>query len=300
MGCGIMNIPSIQADIELKTNAILGEGPVWDTDENKLYWVDVVSGRLFKYNPITGINDTYEIGEHIGAAVLREKGGLLLAMKTGFAFFDPDSGKISKIADPESHLPGNRFNDGKCDPAGRFWTGTMSYKLEAGKGSLYCLHPNLTIEQKLTAITISNGLAWNEAENTFYFIDTLTYQIAAFDYEPETGRIQNRKIIKKINKNEGLPDGMTIDEEGCLWVALYKGGRVIRVNPENGETVFQIHLPVPKPTSCTFGGTTLDELFITTAREYMTDEEIAESPQSGSLFKVKLPLKGKPPNRFAG
>lgn len=295
-----MTIPSIQADVELKINAILGEGPVWDSDLNKLYWVDILAGRLFRYNPETGSNKTWEIGEHIGAVVLRKKGGLLLAIKTGFAFFDPDSGKIEKIADPESQMSGNRFNDGKCDPAGRFWAGTMSYKVEAGRGRLYCLHSELTVEQKLTGLTISNGLAWNEKINKFYFIDTLAHQIAAFDYEPETGNIQNRKIIKKINKKEGLPDGMTIDEEGCLWVALYNGGRVIRINPENGETVFQVHLPVPKPTSCTFGGTGLNEMFITTCRENMTEEEIAEYPYSGSLFKVKLPFKGKASKRFAG
>lgn len=295
-----MSIPFIQAAVELKTNAILGEGPVWDSDQNKLYWVDVLSGSLFLYNPETGINKTYEIGEHIGAAVLRKKGGLVLALKTGFAFFDPGSGKINKIADPESHLPANRFNDGKCDPAGRFWAGTMSDNVEAGKGSLYCLHPELTVEQKLTGVTISNGLAWNETINKLYFIDTPTHQIAAFDYEPETGKIQNRKTIKNFNKNEGSPDGMTIDDEGCLWVALYNGGRIIRVNPENGETVFQIYVPVPKPTSCTFGGTGLDEMFITTCREYMTEEEIAKFPYSGSLFKVKLPFKGKTSKRFTG
>lgn len=295
-----MSFFSIQADLELKTSAILGEGPVWDLDENKLYWVDVLSGRLFVYNPETGSNTTHEIGEHIGAAVLREKGGLLLALKTGFAFFDPVSGKFEKIADPESHLPGNRFNDGKCDPAGRFWAGTMSYKVEEGKGSLYCLHPDMRIEQKLTDVTISNGLAWNDTGDTFYYIDTLSHHISAFEYDLGTGKIQNRKIIKKINKKEGLPDGMTIDEEGCLWVALYNGSKVIRVNPENGETIFQIHVPVPKPTSCTFGGIGLDEMFITTGRKYMTDEEIAEFPYSGSLFKVKLPFKGKPSKRFVG
>ncbi|TVQ02624.1 MAG: SMP-30/gluconolactonase/LRE family protein [Balneolaceae bacterium] len=295
-----MSITKYEAELELKTDAILGEGPVWDAEKRVLYWVDILSGKLFEYNTKTGENKVFEIGEHLGAVVIRERGGLVLALQSGFAFFNPSAGKIKMIADPEPHLPGNRFNDGKCDPAGRFWAGTMSYDLEKGKGSLYCLHSHLTIERKLTGVTISNGLAWNKAANTLYFIDTLTHQLSAFDYDIETGNITNRRIAAEFDKNFGYPDGMAMDEKDKLWVAFYNGSKVIRINPEGGEISAIISLPVPKPTSCAFGGEEMDELYITTCREHMSKEEIEQAPLSGSLFKVSLPVKGLPVGLFSG
>jgi sugar lactone lactonase YvrE len=295
-----MSIQTYQAELELKAAAHLGEGPVWDAQKQKLFWVDILSGMLFEYDPQSGENKGYEIGEHTGAAVLRKKGGLVLAMKSGFAFFDPETEKLERFADPESHLPGNRFNDGKCDTAGRFWAGTLAYDLEKGKGSLYCLNTDLSVEKKVEGVTISNGLAWNKTQDAFYFIDTPTRQISAFDYEPDSGEIQNRRVVKELSEKDGYPDGMAIDEENYLWIALYNGAKVIRINPENGGIVAEIRLPVPKPTSCAFGGKNMDELYITTCREHMSTEEIERDPLSGSLFKVKLPVKGLPVSSFAG
>lgn len=295
-----MAITKYDAELECKTETHLGEGPVWDAGKKVLYWVDILSGRLFEFNPESGILSIHNIGEPIGAAVIRSRGGFVLAMQSGFAFFNPDTGNISRIADPESHLPGNRFNDGKCDPAGRFWAGTMSDELEKEKGSLYCLNPDLTIQRKHTGISISNGLAWNEAADTLYFIDTLTHLLTAFDYNAETGHISNQRVATRFDKKLGYPDGMAMDEKGKLWIAFYNGSKVIRINPESGQLSAVITLPVPKPTSCAFGGPEMNELYITTCRENMSRKEIEKAPLSGSLFKVKLPVKGLPVQAFEG
>lgn len=290
----------IQAKLELLMDAHLGEGPVWDETQQKLWWVDILSGKLHKYNPSSAKNSSVDMGEHIGAAVLRKNGGIVLALTTGFYFFNEKTGEKTAVTDPESHLPENRFNDGKCDSAGRFWAGTLNYNLEKGAGSLYCLNPGLTVEKKLDGITISNGLAWNSRGDQFFFIDTPTGDISSFQYDKESGDLTNRSVITHIDEKDGYPDGMTIDTEDKLWVALYGGGKVIRINPENGEADFEVKLPVPKPTSCTFGGKGLNELYITTCRENMSRQDLKKYPQSGSLFRAKLPFRGLPVNRFSG
>ncbi len=293
-----MSVKIIEAGLEYQIDAHLGEGPVWDEKKEKLYWVDILSGLFNEYDPNKKTNKSYEIGEHIGAAVPREKGGFILDKKSGFATFDPDSGKVTPIIDPEKDKPGNRFNDGKCDPLGRFWAGTMAYDLTKGAGNLYCMSEGFKLEKKLDGITISNGLAWNKAADRFYHIDSPTGNIYAYQYENKTGKLSGRQIIRHISDDIGFPDGMTIDREDKLWVAIYGGGRVLRIDPESGKTLLEIQLPVPKITSCTFGGPDLNELYITTCREYMSEEDIQQAPLSGSLFKVKLPFNGWPVNRF--
>ncbi len=294
-----MTYPSTDAKLELQTEAHLGEGPVWDEAEQKLYWVDLLSGNLHRYDPDDGNNISYDIGEHVGAAVLRESGGFVLALASGFAFYDPDTGRIEPISKPESDKPGNRFNDGKCDPSGRFWAGTMAYDLKEGAGSLYCLTRDLKVKRKLSGITISNGLAWNRAADRFFYIDTPTGNVYSFQYNDQSGEITDKQTVFHVENEMGYPDGMTIDTEDKLWVALYAGGKVIRIDPVAGEIIYEIHLPVPKVTSCTFGGKELNELYITTCREHMTDEEIEKFPLSGSLFKAKLPFKGLPAERYS-
>jgi len=291
---------SIQTKLELKMDAHLGEGPVWDEVNQKLWWVDILSGKLYKYDPATAMNLSFDIGEHIGAAALRKNGGLAMALNSGFYFFDERSEEKTPVSDPEYHLPGNRFNDGKCDPNGRFWAGTLNYDLANAAGSLYCLNPDLTVEKKLTGITISNGLAWNGLGDKFFFIDTPTGDICSFQYDKESGDISSRSVITHIYKKSGYPDGMTIDTDDKLWVALYGGGKVIQINPKNGKIEFEIQLPVPKPTSCTFGGKDLNKLYITTCREHMTREDLKKFPESGSLFRADLPFRGLPVHRFAG
>lgn len=295
-----MPVDSTEAILELEQDAMLGEGPVWDVRNEKLYWVDILNGKLFVFEPDKREQVEYEMGEHLGALALREGEGAVLALKSGFALYDFEKEQITHLSDPEPDLPGNRFNDGKCDPSGRFWAGTMSYELDHGAGSLYCLNTRLVYDLKLRTLTIPNGMAWNEDGDRMYFIDTVPGEIYVFDYDNKRAAISNRSLVARIPESEGYPDGMTIDEEGYLWVALYGGGKVIRIDPAGGETVFEVDVPVPKPTSCTFGGSRLDQLFITTARENMSEEEVAQYPLSGSLFKAALPFQGMPPHRFGG
>lgn len=295
-----MPVQSIKASLAYEIGTTLGEGPVWDEIGEKLYWVDIMSGMVYIYDPKENSNKGFKIDGHVGAVALREKGGFVMVTENGFAFINLESQEITPIADPESNIPGNRFNDGKCDPYGRFWAGTMAYKEERGAGGLYCLNPDLSVEVKLKNVSISNGLAWNKNQDKFFYIDTTEQKVFSFDYNYKTGEISGKTIIREINNRIGFPDGMTIDEQDHLWIALYGGGKVIRVNPQNGDTVFEVKLPVPKPTSCTFGGKELNELFITTCRDDMSQSDIEQAPLSGSLFKVKLPYKGLPAYRFAG
>ncbi len=295
-----MSIESIEADLELQYEATLGECPVWDEQENRLYWVDILSGTLFKYDPGQKENEVFNIGEHIGSFALREESGAVLALKTGFALYSFDSNRLNHLTNPESHLPNHRFNDGKCDPSGRFWAGTLSYDQQECVGSLYNLNSNLSVDHKLGKVTIPNGMAWDSDRKTFYFIDSWDRTIYAYDFDNKNGIIENRSVIKKFENPDILPDGMTIDTEGYLWVALYNGFKVVRIDPGSGTVDFEVSLPVPQVTSCTFGGSNFNELYITTAREHMTEKDIAKAPLSGSLFRAEVPFSGTPADRFKG
>lgn len=290
----------INAELEFRYKAHLGEGPVWDEQDENLWWVDILSGCLMRYTPRTQTNKVFEIGEFIGASTLRKKGGLVLALQSGLYMFDESTGKKEKITDPEPGLYGNRFNDGKCDPSGRFWAGTMAHDQSEKKGSLYRLNTDLSVDKVFSGVTISNGLAWDHEDGKFYYIDTPTMEIRSYDYDIATGELSGKSVIRVIDSEEGYPDGMTIDQEGFLWVALYAGSKVLRINPENGSTDFEVHLPVPKPTSCSFGGINLDMLYITTCRENMSREALENYPLSGSLFRAKVPFRGNKTDRFLG
>lgn len=293
-----MSIQSVQAEPVLAQKAVLGECPVWDDRQNMLYWVDILSGNLFRLEPQINNLTVFDIGEHIGSFALRENNGAILALKSGFAFYDFQSNRIERMINPESHLSNNRFNDGKCDPHGRFWSGTLSYDVAKGAGSLYALSTMNDIKIKLKNLTIPNGMAWHTGRKKFYFIDSPDRKIYQFDYEAHTGRISNRSTLFEFPPTGPLPDGMTIDEEGYLWVALYNGFKVVRINPVSAEIEFKVELPVPQVTSCTFGGPNLNVLYITTAREHMTEEEIVKAPLSGALFKAELPFRGLKTDRF--
>lgn len=293
-----MSIPSLQAELEFNRPATLAECPVWDERRNLLFWVDILSGVIFQYDPDQKKQVLFDIGEHIGSFALREEDGAVLALKSGFAFYSFQSNRIERIETPESHLANNRFNDGKCDPAGRFWSGTLSYEVKENAGSLYTLQSNLNVEAKLQNLTIPNGMAWDLKKEIFYFIDSPDRTIYKFDYNNETGQIENRSALYTFASTQALPDGMTIDADGHLWVALYNGFKVVRIDTERKEISFEVKLPVPQVTSCTFGGKDLNELFITTAREHMTLEEIEKAPLSGCIFKANIPFKGLPTVRF--
>lgn len=287
-------------ELVLDAKAALGEGAVWVADRQRLYWVDIMGKSAHVYNPASGADQVIDVGQPIGTLAPRRKGGLVLALKTGLYFFEEESGRLQKIAAPEDHLPENRFNDGKCDPGGRFWAGTMSDAFESGAGSLYRLDADLSLHRLVDKITVSNGMTWSLDARSMYYIDTPTQTVWAFDYDNATGDLSNRRPAISIPKEEGGPDGMTIDAEGMLWVAMWQGWQVNRYNPLTGEKLASIPVPVARVTSCAFGGPNLDELYITTAHINIPTAEWESQPHAGGLFKVKPGVMGVPSFSFAG
>nr|WP_295923100.1 SMP-30/gluconolactonase/LRE family protein [uncultured Dyadobacter sp.] len=265
----------------------LGEGPVWDMALGVIWWVDILKGEIHRYDPKTGSHERHATGQMVGSVALRSQGGLIAAMEHGFYLVDFENRSAAPVADPEPHLPGNRFNDGKCDPAGRFWAGTMSMRDENGAGALYRLDKDRSVTTELSGVGCSNGLAWSADCGTFYYIDSLAHDVKAFDYNIVSGQICNSRTIVQFSPAMGYPDGMTVDHEGMLWVALWDGWKVIRCDPRNGRLLDEIVLPVSRVTSCTFGGAELSDLYITTARAGLRDDELANQPLAGCLFVVK-------------
>lgn len=277
----------------------LGEGPVWDAQQQRIIWVDIEQRKIHSYYPATKQYKAFEAGQMVGAVALTERGRFVGALQNGFAFIDTEKNKVEKINDPESHLPGNRFNDGKCDPAGRFWAGTMSLKGEGNRGSLYLLDKRMVIK-KLEGISCSNGLAWSTDCQTLYYIDSPTRCVKAFDYDLSSGEIENSRNIITISEKDGFPDGMTIDEQGMLWIALWDGGKVQRWDPTTSSLLLEIRLPVTNVTSCTFGGEDFTDLYITTAVQGLTETQRKEQPLAGCLFVIKdCGYKGLPATLFA-
>ncbi|MEM7028405.1 MAG: SMP-30/gluconolactonase/LRE family protein [Chloroflexota bacterium] len=288
--------PKVCVDI----NALVGEGPIWDEDAQVLYWIDILSSKLYVYDPVKKTNTEYDVGQHVGTVVPRKSGGVMLAVYRGFASFDLETQELKIINDPESHLDGNRFNDGKCDPAGRFWAGTMGYEKPSTQGSLYRMDTDFEVRRILGNIGISNGIAWTQDNKTMYYADTVANQVWAFDYDIKTGDITNQRTVIRTTKETGPPDGFTLDEEGMIWLAHYGGSSVRRWNPDTGEILQTITLPTRQITACAFGGKKLDTLFITSAAQQMSAEQLKAEPTAGNLFSVKVGVKGVPSIKFGG
>ncbi len=287
-------------ELVVDARAQLGEGPCWQARTGRLMWVDIEGGKLHVHDPEGEPDAVYEVGMRVGAAVPRIAGGLLLATEQGFQAFDLDARRLELVADPESHLPDNRFNDGKCDPRGRFWAGTMSMTRQPRTASLYVLEPGGSVRRVLEGVTTSNGLDWTEDGKTMYYIDTPTLQVAAFDYDEEQGTIAGRRVVVQFPDGIGRPDGMTLDREGMLWVAHWSGGRVSRWDPAGGRMLAEVKLPATNVTSCAFGGPDLDRLYITTARHRLDEETLAREPHAGGLFAIEPGVAGRPSYEFAG
>lgn len=284
--------------------SLVGEGAVWDARRQRLLWVDILGHLLFIYDPATGKNRGINLLQAVGTVVPRAKGGVVVALHNGFARLDPETERMTPIADPEADLPGNRFNDGKCDPAGRLWAGTMAFDgmNDREQGALYCLDADGAVTRKLGRISISNGIVWSADARTMYFIDTVKNDVRAFDYDLETGAIANERVTVR-NDGDGHFDGMTIDAEGMVWIALFGGGAVKRYDPQTGEHLATIELPVSCVTSCAFGGPDLDQIYVTSGSYRLTAAELAEQPLAGSLFRVVpgvLGVRGVPAFEYAG
>ncbi len=286
------------ARVAFPARAQLGEGSLWDERNGQLYWVDILQSFVHVFRPDNHSNLSFDVGQNVGTVVATDNDKLLLALRDGFAWLDPDTGRVHPLEQILKDLPGERFNDGKCDPRGRFWAGTMVEQGPPAVGKLYCLDADLQITTKIEGVSISNGLVWTRDEKRFYYIDTPTQRIVGYDFDAATGAIENRSVVARIPKDVGSPDGMTIDTEDQLWVALYNGSSVLRIDPQSGEVTFKVEVQAKNVTSCAFGGPDLDELFITTARVGLSEARLAEEPHAGSLFSVKLPFRGVPAQRF--
>ena len=287
-------------ELLVDAHAQVGEGPLWDEERQVLYWVDILSSLLYIYDPATGENRALDVGRHVGTVVTRASGGLMLAVREGFASFDLETQELTLIANPEAHITGNRFNDGKCDPAGRFWAGTMAYENPTNQGSLYRLDTDFSVHKIFGDVAISNGIIWSLDHTTMYYIDTLRKNVRAFDYADDTGDISNERVIINVPEEIGMPDGMAIDSDGMLWVAHYGGSCVSRWNPNTAQLLEKIDLPVTQVTACAFGGPNLDILFITSAAQELDAAELERQPLAGGLFSIKTPYQGVPSFRFGG
>jgi len=235
----------------------------------------------------------------VGAAALTAAGDLVLAVRDGFARLDLDSGKVRAIADVEADLPDQRMNDGKCDPAGRFWAGTMALDKRPGAGALYRLDPDGRVHRILDGVSISNGLDWSDDGRLMYYVDTPTRSIDVFDFDVASGAIANRRALARVERGDGWPDGLTLDADGYIWVALWAGAAVRRYAPD-GTLDRVVAVPTTYPTSCAFGGPDLQDLYVTTAATALTPEERLREPLAGGLFRCRPGVQGRPPHRFKG
>jgi len=289
-----------EAKLLIDSKSPLGEGPIWDVERQVLWWTDILRGVVHCYNPADDTNRTWEIGQMVGTLVTAQSGGLVLAAQNGFLHFDPETGATEVIVDPEPDKPENRFNDGKCDPAGRLWAGTMPITEDSATGSMYCLHPDGHVEKQGGDYSIPNGIVWNAEATVMYHIDSPTRRVDAWDFDNATGTISNRRTAIEIQDEGAFPDGMAMDTEGKIWVALWGGWSVVRFDPETGEELARIPMPVSRTSACAFGGPDLDELYITTAKKDITEADLEKEPLAGCVFKARVEVSGLPPVAFAG
>lgn len=291
---------TVQSECVYNAGAVLAEGPVWDDQSQHLYWIDIERGRLCRLNPAAKSNTEWDLGIRVGFAVLTTKGDMLAGTQEGLIRFSCETGESSAYANPEAGLPNNRFNDGKCDLQGRLWAGTMSVVETETKGTLYRVTGPDEVKAQHGPVTISNGLAWSADASTMYYIDSPTRKVDAFDFDAETGEISGQRTAVALAEGIGYPDGMTIDAEGKLWVALWEGWGVGCFDPATGEMIAKVEVPVACVTSCCFGGPDLMDLYITTASRDLTEEDRPKQPQAGGIFVARPGVKGTPSVRFNG
>lgn len=285
----------------LKAEAVVGESPVWCAGEQALYWVDITGQQIHRFHPNNGRNDTFHLPQPVTCVALRQSGGLVVTLSKEFAFFDPETESLRELKHIEEDKPANRFNDGKCDRQGRFWAGTMNaIHWEAPTGSLYRLDADHRVTCAQSGCICANGLDWSPDGRVLYLTESFGYSIYAYDFDAVTGQSANRHLFASVNKKSGaFPDGLTVDAEGYVWSVHNKAGRVVRYSPV-GDIDRVVELPVPRPCSCAFGGKRLDVLYVTTARETLTADEIARAPLSGSLFAITPGVRGLAASSFAG
>ncbi len=289
----------MQAELLYDTQATLGEGPIWDARTQTLYWLDILNKRIY-----SGGDVLVELDEFIGCIAPRQNGGLVLTKRFSFWTLDQTPGEPASVRTnlllPLTDEPtNNRFNDGKCDPRGRFIAGTMDMNETDPTGSLYSCDGK-SVTKILGDVTISNGMAWSLDHKTFYYIDTPTRIVRAFDYDLETGAIANPRKAVYVPESLGWPDGMTSDTQGNLWIAMWGGAKMTRWNPNTGELLEQIPVPAKNVSSCVFGGKNLNELYMTSARIGLDEAALQQYPLTGGVFRLETKVEGTPTFEFVG
>jgi len=281
----------LKSELIFDAQATLGEGPAWDAKTQTLYWIDILEKRIYAGREIIA-----QLDDYIGCVAPCKNGHLILGRRASIVDFEPGSAKetvLHTLSEP-AH---NRVNDGKCDPAGRLIFGSMDFYKQKPSGFLYSYDGNNTT-QLLDGIRISNGLAWSVDYKTLYYIDTPTREIKAFDYDISSGKIANPRVIIRVAESLGWPDGMTSDMDGNLWIAMWGGAQVAKWNPNSGKLLDSISVPALHTSSCVFGGRDMNELYITSALDEMSETDLKKYPLSGGLFKVITDVEGMPTFEF--
>lgn len=286
-------------DVELvhDARAELGEGPIWDAAAARLLWVDILRGRVHRFDPVSGQDEIRDVGRPVGVVTPARDGSLVIATSRGFERLDWETGRVSTIAEVEADVPGNRMNDGACDPAGRFWAGTMALDEKGAAGSLYRLDPDGRVSRMVGDISISNGIAWSDDARVMYYVDSPTHRIDVFDYDLATGAIANRRALVRIEPEEAFPDGLVLDAEGFIWLALWGGAALHRYAPD-GTLDRVVKVPVSHPTKCAFGGAGLDDLYVTSATIALKRAGKPLQPHDGGLLRIRPGVRGQAPNIY--
>jgi len=283
-------------EVAVHAGAELGEGPRWDKSTGTLLWVDIPGRTVHRYDPATGRDAAQSVPGVVSLALPRRRGGAVIGLPDGLHLLDGDDPLIAPI---ESDRTDTRTNDGACDAAGRLWVGTMALDERSPVAALYRVDPHLGVTTVLTGTTISNGLGWSPSGRDFFFIDSPTRRVDVFDFDPDTGALEGRRRFAAVEVEGAVPDGLAVDAEGGVWVALHGGWGLHCYSPD-GELAAVVDLPVARITSCCFGGPELRDLYVTTRREGLSTSELAAQPLAGALLRLDVGVAGLPTHAFAG
>jgi sugar lactone lactonase YvrE len=277
---------------------ILGESPVWCDREQALFWVDIRAPALCRLDGRGGVVQRFSLPDLCGGVALSQDTRLVLALRTGLFTFERGSGRIAALLQPEPESLGNRLNESRCDPRGRLWVGTMRDYGAATTGSLYRVGHDLRCDRMLADITVPNAFCWSPDERTMYFADTRDGRLRAYDFDADEGRLGAMRVLVEADALPGRPDGAAVDADGCIWSARYEGRAVARITPD-GRVDRVVDVPASRVTACTFGGADRRTLYVTTARQKLSAEELATQPLAGALFALRVESPGLPEPRFA-
>jgi sugar lactone lactonase YvrE len=290
-------IHAAEFEVAVAPAALLGEGPRWDAATDTLLWVDIPAKLVHRYDPATGTDTTVQVSDVVSLALPRRRGGVVVGLPDGLHFLNGKQ-SIGLVA-IESERTDTRANDGACDAAGRLWVGTMALDERSPVAALYRVDPDYNVTTVLTGTKISNGLGWSPSGRSFYFIDSPTCRVDVFDCDLATGTLENRRPFAAVEVEGAVPDGLTVDAEGGVWVALHGGWGLNRYSPA-GDLVAEVRLPVARITSCCFGGDDLRDLYVTTRQEGLSAAEHNAQPLAGALLRLDVGVAGLPTDAFAG